>query len=239
MSTLYRLGNQLLTDLVDDNYFYLFDIKSFFTAKALNLAIPGGPKFEPLVKDQQLIGDEDWNEFNDINKIIIRQPIRTEYRISFPYLYNSLPYHVHLPWYHTPSVVYIKTEDTDLPAFYFDPLINPISHRHASKVTQLPADAVCALTCLCRSRNQSPRKMMILYCQSVWSHCSLILPSLLTTLLMALLCCGLHVLSISGQDAHEGPWMCLWYRPGIVSIVLLVILSKSECLTKSYSSVMF
>ena len=56
MSTLYRLGNQLLTDLVDDNYFYLFDLKSFFTAKALNIAIPGGPKFEPLVKDQQLIG---------------------------------------------------------------------------------------------------------------------------------------------------------------------------------------
>ena len=52
ISTLYRLGNQLLTDLVDENYFYLFDLKSFFTAKALNLAIPGGPKFEPLVKDQ-------------------------------------------------------------------------------------------------------------------------------------------------------------------------------------------
>lgn len=51
MATLYRLANQLLTDLVDDNYFYLFDLKSFFTAKALNVAIPGGPKFEPLVKD--------------------------------------------------------------------------------------------------------------------------------------------------------------------------------------------
>ena len=33
--------------------------------------------------------------------------------------------------YHTPNVVYIKTEDPDLPAFYFDPLINPISHRHS------------------------------------------------------------------------------------------------------------
>ena len=52
MAVLYRLGNQLLTDLVDENYFYLFDLKSFFTAKALNLAIPGGPKFEPLVRDQ-------------------------------------------------------------------------------------------------------------------------------------------------------------------------------------------
>jgi len=54
MSTLYRMANQLITDLVDDNYFYLFDMKSFFTAKALNLAIPGGPKFEPLVKDKEL-----------------------------------------------------------------------------------------------------------------------------------------------------------------------------------------
>lgn len=25
--------------------------------------------------------------------------------------------------------MFIKTEDPDLPAFYFDPLINPISHR--------------------------------------------------------------------------------------------------------------
>ena len=41
MSTLYRLGSQLLTDLVDDNYFYLFNLKSFFTAKALNIALPG------------------------------------------------------------------------------------------------------------------------------------------------------------------------------------------------------
>lgn len=97
MATLYRLANQLLTDLVDDNFFYLFDPKSFFTAKALNMAIPGGPKFEPLIKDHNL-GDDDWNEFNDINKIIIRQPVRTEYRIAFPYLYNNMPLFVHLSW---------------------------------------------------------------------------------------------------------------------------------------------
>lgn len=42
--------------------------------------------------------DEDWNEFNDINKIIIRQPVRTEYRIAFPYLYNDVPHYVHLSW---------------------------------------------------------------------------------------------------------------------------------------------
>ena len=97
MASLYRLANQLMTEVFDENYYYLFDMQSFFTAKALNLALPGGPKFEPLVKDKEL-QDEDWNEFNDINKLIIRQPIRTEYRIAFPYLYNSLPFQVHLSW---------------------------------------------------------------------------------------------------------------------------------------------
>ena len=97
IAALYRMANQLMTDLVDDNYFYLFDLKSFFTAKALNVAIPGGPKYEPLVKDVAIL-DDDWNEFNDINKIIIRQPIRTEYRIAFPYLYNNLPHYVQLSW---------------------------------------------------------------------------------------------------------------------------------------------
>lgn len=45
MSNLQRLANQLLSDIVDKNYYYLFNIKSFFTSKALNIAIPGGPKF--------------------------------------------------------------------------------------------------------------------------------------------------------------------------------------------------
>ena len=71
MSNLHRLANQLLSDLVDKNYFYLFDKKSFYTAKALNVAIPGGPKFEPLHRELHE-EDEDWNEFNDINKIIVR-----------------------------------------------------------------------------------------------------------------------------------------------------------------------
>lgn len=72
-------------------------------------------------------GDEDWNEFNDINKLIIRSPLRTEYRIAFPHLYNNRPRKVKLCVYHTPMVMYIKTEDPDLPAFYYDPLIHPIT----------------------------------------------------------------------------------------------------------------
>lgn len=89
------------------NYWYLFDKKAFFTAKALNVAMPGGPKFEPLFRDMDR-DDEDWNEFNDINKIIIRHQIRSEYRVAFPYLYNSRPRAVHLAPYHHPALYYLK-----------------------------------------------------------------------------------------------------------------------------------
>lgn len=36
MATLYRLAGQLLSDLIDPNYFHLFDLPSFFTSKALS-----------------------------------------------------------------------------------------------------------------------------------------------------------------------------------------------------------
>ncbi|KIM72136.1 hypothetical protein PILCRDRAFT_16417 [Piloderma croceum F 1598] len=128
MANLYRFGRTLLSDQPDNNASYLFDKNAFFTVKALNMAIPGGPKFEPLYRDMDTF-DEDWNEFNDIGKVIIRQQIRTEYKVAFPHLYNSLPHSVHLSPYHSPKNVYIRTDDPDLPAFYFDPLINPISLR--------------------------------------------------------------------------------------------------------------
>lgn len=47
-------------------------------------------------------------------------------------------FQVHLSWYHYPTVVYIKTEDPDLPAFYFDPLINPIAPKHGTQRTFEP-----------------------------------------------------------------------------------------------------
>lgn len=128
MATLYRLSRQLLSDLVDKNYFHMFELKSFQTAKALNVAIPGGPRFEPLYKDVDP-NDEDFGEFNAIDRIIFRAPIRTEYRVAYPYLYNSLPRSVKLSWYSHPQVVYVRAEDPSLPAFYFDPVINPISSR--------------------------------------------------------------------------------------------------------------
>ncbi|KAF4224895.1 hypothetical protein CNMCM6457_008854 [Aspergillus fumigatiaffinis] len=127
MATLYRLSHQLLSDVVDQNYFHMFDLSSFLTAKALNVAIPGGPRFEPLYKDIDP-NDEDFSEFNAIDRIIFRAPIRTEYRVAFPFLYNTLPRSVKVSWYSHPQVVYVRT-DPNLPAFYFDPVINPISSR--------------------------------------------------------------------------------------------------------------
>ncbi|KAH8059516.1 U5 snRNA binding protein [Aureococcus anophagefferens] len=121
MTTLYRLAGQLVSDLLDPNYFHLFDKRSFFTAKALNCAIPGGPKFEPLFRDAD-VDEDDWNEFNDINKIIIRHQIRTEYKVQYPYLYTSRPRAVKLAPYHHPPLYYVKPDDPDLPAFYFDPV---------------------------------------------------------------------------------------------------------------------
>ena len=59
------------------------------------MCIPGGPKFEPLFRDMDR-ADEDWNEFNDINKLIIRSALRTEYKVAFPYLYNNRPRKVSL-----------------------------------------------------------------------------------------------------------------------------------------------
>jgi pre-mRNA-processing factor 8 len=133
MGNLYRLAGQIISDLLDRNYWYLFEKKNFYTAKALNLSIPGGPKFEPLFSDSIGVDDEDWNEFNDINKIIIRHQIRTEYRIAFPYLYNSRPRGVAMGPYHYPPLYYVKADDPDLPAYYFDPIINPVSAFRTEK----------------------------------------------------------------------------------------------------------
>ncbi len=34
-----------------------------------------------------------------------------------------------MAWYHHPALVYARADDPDLPAFYYDPMINPISSR--------------------------------------------------------------------------------------------------------------
>ncbi|XWW94782.1 hypothetical protein V2A60_002730 [Cordyceps javanica] len=128
MAALFRLSRPLISDVIDKNYFYLFDLKSLLTAKALNVALPGGPRFEPLYKDINP-NEEDFGEFNAIDRIIFRNPIRTEFRVAYPFLYNSLPRSVHMSWHSQPQVVFNRADDPDLPTFHFDRRINPISSR--------------------------------------------------------------------------------------------------------------
>ena len=124
MANLYRLSTPLRDVVTDKNYYYLFDKRSFLTSKALNTAIPGGPKFEPLFPKEE---EQDYNEFNSIDRIIFRIPVRSEYRIAFPHLYNPRPRAIQLSWYGHPISCMINNEDDyDIPAYYFDPSFNPL-----------------------------------------------------------------------------------------------------------------
>ncbi|RKP02105.1 hypothetical protein CXG81DRAFT_11192 [Caulochytrium protostelioides] len=127
MAALHRLSRPLLSEVRDPNFTYLFDKQSFFTAKALNMALPGGPRFEPLYRDVDV--DDDWNEFNDIRKIIVRQPLRTEYKVAYPFLYNARPRAVHVAPYRYPASVLAVNDDPDAEPFLYDPAIHPISSR--------------------------------------------------------------------------------------------------------------
>lgn len=125
MSNLYRLSTPLRHELYDTNKDYLFNMESFLTSKALNTSIPGGPKFEPLYPNEE---EEDYNEFNAIDRIIFRNPIRSEYRIAFPHIYNSRPRSVELQKYQEPLLCIMNRNDDELelPAFYFDESLHPI-----------------------------------------------------------------------------------------------------------------
>ncbi|GAV48190.1 hypothetical protein ZYGR_0I04870 [Zygosaccharomyces rouxii] len=138
MANLNRLSTPLKSEIYDDNHCYLFDKKSFFTSKALNNAIPGGPKFEPLYPHEE---EEDYNEFNSIDRIIFRVQIRSEYRIAFPHLYNSRPRSVQMSWYSKPiCCLPNREEDPDLPTFSFDVMFNPITRTQNKKNQRLDND---------------------------------------------------------------------------------------------------
>ena len=86
------------------------------------MAIPGGPKFELLYLNIDTF-DEDWNGFNDVNKIIIRQQIHTEYKVTFPHLYNSLPRSVHLSASRTQEHLYSHRRSRLTRVSYVDEVI--------------------------------------------------------------------------------------------------------------------
>lgn len=101
MSDLYKLSLPIKNEVVDKNYYFLFDRNTFFSSKALSLSVKGGPKFEPLYPNDEL-NDEDINEFNSIDRIIFRNPIRSENRLTYPNVYNSRPRSVANNWHSHP-----------------------------------------------------------------------------------------------------------------------------------------
>ena len=60
--------------------------------------------------------------------------------MQFPYLYTSRPRAVALAPYHHPPLYYVKPDDPDLPAFYFDPVVNPISAFRSKAVKEAVAE---------------------------------------------------------------------------------------------------
>lgn len=142
LAQLYRLAEPLLNSQTDTNHRYLFDLPHFLTAKALNVAIPGGPRFEPLFRDVEQ--DEDWNDFNDVSKIIIRVPIRTEYKIAFPHVYNARPRKTVLSPYHDVPSSYAGDEDDDEPDLLcfeaYPSQLNPIVRVVHTKDWSVPED---------------------------------------------------------------------------------------------------
>ena len=96
MANLHRLATPLLDQVHDKNYYYLFDRKSFLTAKAINNPLVGGPKFEPLFPNEEHEESEDYTEFNSLNRLIFRNKVRTEYKIAYPHLFNMRPRNVEI-----------------------------------------------------------------------------------------------------------------------------------------------
>ena len=82
-------------------------------------------------------------------------PIRSEYKVAFPHLYTSRPRKVAIAPYHVPALMYIKADDPDLPAFYFDPLLHPISAYRRGRshvVKSAPGSVAVAVRCMKRQR---------------------------------------------------------------------------------------
>lgn len=140
MANLYHLSQPLLPHVTDANYYFLFDKNTFFTAKSLNVVVPGGPRFEPMYKDKINNKElEDFTEFNSIDRIIFRTPQKTEYKVAYPYLFCSYVKNVSVCWYHEALNNFVADPDsltTEEPrsAFSFSPEYNPITpHRFSTE----------------------------------------------------------------------------------------------------------
>lgn len=132
LMSLYKISTPLVTNIIDKNYYYLFDYNSFLTAKALNISIPTAPKFEPLFPEN-LNDPRDLNDFNNIDTVIFRKNIRSEYKIAFPFLYNSSCKAVRPSVYHHSSIIF--NDNTKLFEIDYDNNIIPQSSSTSTTIS--------------------------------------------------------------------------------------------------------
>lgn len=155
LATLQRLADPLLVEQKSlQNSLHLWDDKSFFAAKAMNVALPGGPKFQAPIRGsgnemkrtdegddgalfgevtglcneaERSDGDDDWTEFNDLGKVIVRHPFVTETQLAFPHLYSQRVRGVGLAPYRAPTeIVSSMHDDANCSAFHINAKFNPI-----------------------------------------------------------------------------------------------------------------
>ena len=74
--------------------------------------------------------DDDWNEFNDLNKVIIRNYIRSEYKVAYPHLYNNRPRKVETLVHNRPLSLNISNDDENIPVYNFDSSLHPITSNN-------------------------------------------------------------------------------------------------------------
>jgi hypothetical protein len=71
-------------------------------------------------------------------------------------------------------VMYIKTEDPDLPAFYYDPLLHPIAYYKTDKRGSKPAEEVRAVPLISLSCFRLPHVQCAdSKAPAILSHCQL------------------------------------------------------------------
>ncbi|KAI3402314.2 PRP8 [Candida oxycetoniae] len=108
-------------------------VNELLTAKSLNVALPGGPKFEPLFKEKaNNLQEGDFTDFNSIEKVIIRTPIKDEYKVDFPYLYNSFVKAVALSPFQPNAICaeqLFGNEINTVSVFTFNPRYAPVMRR--------------------------------------------------------------------------------------------------------------
>mmetsp|Transcript_44709 Transcript_44709/g.74621 ORF Transcript_44709/g.74621 Transcript_44709/m.74621 type:complete len:2266 (+) Transcript_44709:990-7787(+) len=138
LSILRELSQEIITEIVDINYYFLFNLESFLIAKSLNLIVPGGPSFEPI--STEFTKDDILEKASyTVHSSMVSYPIRVEYKLDYPYLYNSNVNLIDDKIYLDQLSHIVKIEDIQLPIFLEESMLfsvksKNIEEKHAQDI---------------------------------------------------------------------------------------------------------